>query len=172
MRATAKSTSSTAETRLSASASSKAAAVRYSKPVERLGSVLGAAVGCRQGVTPEAAAAPRPARTTRRSGPSAITAGRVSARGNCPADIGAALGDAGFLEAHPREGRDAFADHVFRWQREAEAQVGFRGVRAARPFGTGVEDNSCPGGGRDQLGHVDAVGQFEPEKNPAFRLPH
>src|SRR2546421_10759120 len=78
------------------------------------------------------------------------------------ADVGAALGDAGFLEADPGEGCNAVADDFLRRERETEAQMGFACRRVARPFGSRVEGDSGFSGGPDQLGHVNPVGQLEP----------
>src|SRR5438045_8324731 len=78
------------------------------------------------------------------------------------ADVGAALGDAGFLEADPGEGRNAVADDVLRRERETEAQMGFACNRVARPFGSRVEGDPGFSGGPDQLGDIDPVGKLEP----------
>src|SRR5690242_21755667 len=104
MREIAKSTSSTAETRSSASMAINSLAERYSSPPALLPSVA-ARLGQRK--TPAAAAAPTPARKARLSSFPAITA-RDSVRGSA-ADVGATFGNAGLLEADSRESGDAFA---------------------------------------------------------------
>jgi hypothetical protein len=120
MRTIAKSVSSTAEMLLSASAASSAVAVRYSKPVERPGSAPFSATALRHGRTLAAALAPRPVKKARRlaspaicfSAPAIALELPLRARSGGAANVGALLGDAGFLEAHPGEGGDTLSDGV------------------------------------------------------------
>jgi len=87
------------------------------------------------------------------------------------ADVAALLGDAGLLVADPSKGGDALTDLLLGRQPEAEPQPRFRGLAVDRPFRAWIEGD--PGFQRrlHQLSHIDAVGQFQPEKDTALWPP-
>ena len=47
-----------------------------------------------------------------------------------------------------------------------------RRLAVGRPIGAGIERDPCFLGGAHELSHIDRVGEFEPQEDPAFRPPH